>query len=341
MTARAYVAAKPLRLGFAGLGWIGLHRMKALLEDGGVAATAVCDTSEAAVAAATGCAPSTLVAGRFEDMLALDLDGVVIATPSAQHAQQTIAALDAGLAVFCQKPLGRTAAEARAAVDAAKRADRLLHVDFSYRFTQAMQAIRQLIASGELGDIYACDLTFHNAYGPDKAWFYDLSQAGGGCVMDLGVHLVDLVLWTLPGARVDDASSSLFSNGERRAHPSGCVEDYAVAHMRLSTGADVRIACSWNLHAGRDAIICAEFHGTTGGARMRNVNGSFYDFVAQRFTGARSETLCQPPDAWGGRAAVHWARTLATSPGFDRAAEDYVRVAQTLDAIYGQRTPVY
>src|SRR5690606_6965367 len=116
VTARAYVAAKPLRLGFAGLGWIGLQRMKALLEDGGVAATAVCDTSEAAVAAATGCAPSTLVAGRFEDMLALDLDGVVIATPSAQHAQQTIAALDAGLAVFCQKPLGRTAAEARAAV---------------------------------------------------------------------------------------------------------------------------------------------------------------------------------------------------------------------------------
>lgn len=341
MTAIKRAGARPLRLGFVGLGWIGLHRMKALLDDGGVAAAAVCDASEEAVARAGECAPAALVAGCFEDILSLDLDGIVIATPSAQHTQQTIAALDAGLAVFCQKPLGRTAAEARAAVDAAKRADRLLHVDFSYRFTKAMQAIHGLIASGELGHVHACDLTFHNAYGPDKAWFYDVTQSGGGCVMDLGVHLVDLALWVLPDARVERVDASLFRKGERLTRPPECVEDYAVAHMRFSTGADVRIACSWNLHAGRDALISAEFQGTMGGARMSNVNGSFYDFIAERFTGTRSQTLCEPPDVWGGRAAVHWARTLAASPGFDPAAEGLIRVAETLDAIYGRQTPLY
>ncbi|MBR7513789.1 Gfo/Idh/MocA family oxidoreductase, partial [Mycobacterium tuberculosis] len=80
-------------------------------------------------------------------------DGIVIATPSALHAEQSIRALDAGAAVFCQKPLGRTAAEVRAVVDAARNADRLLGLDLSCRHTEAMRRIRALIQAGELGRI--------------------------------------------------------------------------------------------------------------------------------------------------------------------------------------------
>lgn len=311
--------------------------MKALLDDAPVEAAAICDASEDALARAKACAPDARIVPHFDDLLAQDLDGLVIATPSAQHAGQAIAALDAGLSVFCQKPLGRTADEARAAVSAARRANRLLHVDFSYRFTAAAQAIRKLICDGELGQIFACDLTFHNAYGPDKPWFYDVAQSGGGCVIDLGVHLVDLALWLLPGARIEQVSVSLFRNGERLSCPPREVEDYATADLRLDTGAQVRLACSWRLHAGRDAVISAVFHGSNGGARLRNVNGSFYDFVAERFTRTQSDTLCEPPDEWGGRAAVHWARTLAKSRAFDPAADVLVAVAEAVDAIYGRK----
>src|SRR5947199_289519 len=83
----------------------------------------------------------------------------------------SIRALKRGAAVFCQKPLGRTAAEARAVIDAARAADRLLCVDLSYRFTDGMRRIRELVRAGALGRVYAVDLVFHNAYGPDKAWF--------------------------------------------------------------------------------------------------------------------------------------------------------------------------
>jgi predicted dehydrogenase len=242
-----------------------------------------------------------------------------------------------GFPVFCQKPLGRNADEARAAVDAARRADRLLGVDFSYRYTQAAQAIRSLIAAGELGEIFACDMTFHNAYGPDKPWFHDVAQSGGGCVMDLGVHLIDLALWMLPLARIERTEASIFKRGERLARPPESVEDFAHAHMRLSTGADLRVACSWNLHAGQDAVISAEFHGSRGGARMRNINGSFYDFAAEKFAGTQTHLLCDAPDAWGGRAAIHWMRMLASSPGFDPQAEDFVRVSAGVDAVYGRR----
>lgn len=310
--------------------------MKALLHDAQVEAAAFCDSSEEALTRAKDCAPDARIVNRFDDLLAHDLDGLVIATPSAQHAEQTIAALGAGLPVFCQKPLGRTADETRAAVNAARRANRLLHVDFSYRFTTAAQKIRALIAGGELGEIFACDLTFHNAYGPDKAWFYDLNKSGGGCVMDLGVHLVDLALWMLPGAQVEQASALLFRGGAPLARPPVAVEDYGAAELRLNTGAQVRIACSWNLHAGCDAVISADFHGAKGGARLRNVKGSFYDFRAMRLSGTGSETLCEPPDEWGGRAAVHWARTLAQSTRFDPAADSLVRVAEAIDAIYGR-----
>ena len=77
-------------------------------------------------------------------------------------------------------------------MDAAREADRLLGVDLSYRHTEAVRRIKALIDDGRLGDIFAADLVFHNAYGPGKPWFFDKNQSGGGCVIDLGVHLVDL-----------------------------------------------------------------------------------------------------------------------------------------------------
>ena len=265
-----------------------------------------------------------------------DIDGVVIATPSAFHAEQCIRALGRGAAVFCQKPLGRTAAETQAVIAAARAADRLLAVDLSYRFTDGMRRIRELVQSGELGRVYAVDLVFHNAYGPDKAWFYDPALAGGGCVMDLGVHLVDLALWVLGFPAVSDLSARLFAGGEPLGGRNDRVEDYAVATLTLETGAAVQLACSWRLQAGCDAVISAAFYGTDGGARLGNVDGSFYDFTAERFRGTARETLSTPPDAWGGRAAADWASRLAAGARFDPAAERLVDVARVLDRIYGR-----
>jgi len=324
------------RLGFLGVGWIGRHRMKAILETNAIEVAAVADPSPEMAEEARRLAPGTKLVSTLDELLDEQVDGVVIATPSALHAEQSIRALERGAAVFCQKPLGRTAAEARAVVNAAREADRLLAVDLSYRFTEGMQRIREVVQSGGLGRIYAVDLVFHNAYGPDKPWFYDPALSGGGCVMDLGVHLVDLALWTLDFPSVSNVSSQLFADGEPLGIEPGRVENYAVATLGLSTGAVVRLACSWRLHAGCDAVISASFFGTGGGATLRNVNGSFYDFVAERYRGTAREELAQPPDEWGGRAAADWARRLAAEGQFDATAERLVEVAGVLDRIYGR-----
>jgi predicted dehydrogenase len=320
------------KVGFLGTGWIGRHRMEAALATGAIEAVAICDPSPECAAEAAKLAPDAAVMPSLEALLEQDLDGLVIATPSALHAEQSIAALERGTAVFCQKPLGRNAVEAQAVVDAARAADRLLSVDFSYRYTQGAEAIAGLLRDKALGDVFAADLVFHNAYGPDKPWFYDRAQSGGGCVMDLGVHLVDLLLWLLDFPEVVDVSSTLRSGGAPLA-PEG-VEDYAVAQLTLANGLVARLACSWRLQAGQEAVIEASLYGSGGGASLHNVGGSFYDFEAKRFNGTTSQTSVSPPDAWGGRAAAAWAEQLAKDRSFDPSAERLVDVAKVLDRIY-------
>jgi predicted dehydrogenase len=328
-------SVRPPRLGFLGVGWIGRHRMSAILEHGAGEAAAVSDPDGPSVLGALASAPRCAIVPSFDALLAEGLDGIVIATPSALHAEQAIRALERGVAVFCQKPLGRNAVEVRHVVDAARAADRLLGVDLSYRRVAGMDRVRALVQEGALGDVFAANLVFHNAYGPDKAWFYDARRSGGGCVMDLGIHLVDLALWTLGWPVVLEVRSSLRAGGRRvRGRDSGAVEDFAAAQLELSSGAAVQLACSWRLAAGQDCVIEAAFWGTKGGAILRNVNGSFYDFVVERTHGTRRETLASPPDAWGGRAAVAWAQALGAGARFDPEIERVADVAATLDRIY-------
>src|SRR5690606_30684379 len=142
---------------------------------------------------------------------------------------------------------------------------------------------------------------------------------------DLGIHLVDLALWTLDFPAVLDARGRLFTRGAPRTDAAAAVEDCAVAALDLERGVSVRIASSWDLPAAREAVIEAESYGTRGGAALRNVNGSFYDFVAERYDGTARDVLSRPPDAWGGRAIVEWAGRLAAGRrGFDAEAERLV-----------------
>jgi predicted dehydrogenase len=308
--------------------------MKAMMDRGQCEVAAIVETDPAAARAAQKLTGSHTQTCTYEELLRSDIAGVVIATPNAFHAEHCIAALENGISVFCQKPLARNYWETKRVVDAARAADRLLRVDLSYRFVEGIRQIKELVQSGELGKVYAADLTFHNAYGPDKAWFYNSELSGGGCVIDLGIHLVDLALWILNFPALADVSSTLFSRGQHLQTPLQQIEDYATVSLALQGDVAVQLACSWKLHAGCDAVIDVFFHGTEGGARLRNVNGSFFDFLTERFRGTQREVLSCPPEDWGGRAALDWLARLNISKRFDPEAEQLVEVARTLDRIY-------
>jgi predicted dehydrogenase len=321
-----------ITLGFLGTGWIGRNRMEAMLATGDAKAVAICDSNEEMARQAQELAPDARIVRSFDELLACEPNGVVIATPSALHADQCVRAIDAGASVFCQKPLGRNAAEVTAVLEAAARADRLLGVDLSYRHTAAMQAIRERIRAGAFGQPFAADFIFHNAYGPQSGWFWDPELSGGGCLIDLGVHLVDLSLWLFDFPEVLDARGVLLRDGRDVAPDE--VEDFAIAELSLANGVHARVACSWNLSAGRDAVIEASVYGTAGGAQMRNVKGSFFDFSAEVFRGRERERIASPPDDWGGRAAVEWVRKLTAGERFAGSTEGLLEVATALDRIY-------
>jgi predicted dehydrogenase len=305
------------RLGFLGAGWIGRRRMDAVREAGAAAITGIADP------ALEDCL------GSLDELLELELDGVVIATPSALHARQAIACLEQGLAVFCQKPLGRSADETAAVVDAARSADRLLGVDLTYRHSDALLRCRELVAGGEIGEIYAVDACFHNAYGPDKEWFYDPHLSGGGCVIDLGVHMVDLVRWVLDFPDAVAVHARVLHHGYRP------VEDYAVATIDLATGAVATLACSWNLPLGKPADLRLTFYGTSGAVAVRNQGSSYTACSCELWRGTTRERLVEAREGWEGGAVCAWAARVAEGAGFDEEAEQLVETARILDEIGG------
>jgi predicted dehydrogenase len=326
------------RLGFLGVGWIGRHRMLALARSGAAEVAAIGDLNrEAARAAAeeVGCRD---VCTQLDELLARELDGVVIATPTALHASQAMNALAAGVPVFCQKPLARTARECEAVIAAAREADLALGVDMSYRHTRAVEAALAAVRAGEIGEPRAAELVFHNAYGPDKGWVRDPKLAGGGALIDLGSHLIDLARLFLGDLAPRTVHSDLFAGGERLDPDPDRVEDLALAQVSLADGRVIRVACSWWLPAGADAVIEASFIGDGRAVSVRNVDGSFYDLEAVRTNGRRGERIAEPPDDWGGRALIGWAKRLSRERCFDPKVETLVEVAALIDRIYGRAT---
>jgi predicted dehydrogenase len=326
------------RLGFVGLGWIGAMRLEAVAGSGQAEIAALCDATPGRLESTAREYPQTSCFASCDELVArawdLQLSGLVIATPNALHAPQTLAALDAGLAVFCQKPLALHAREAREMVAAARQADRLLGVDYSYRFTQGARRLRERLQQGELGRVFSVDAVFHNAYGPDKPWCFDRRLSGGGALIDLGVHLIDLAFWLLDDPPVRDVLGTVFRVGEPLGEQD--VDDAASVRIELEGGAVLTLAVSWNAHAGADCVIKTTLLGSQGGAELRNVNGSFYDFELARFAGRSTEIETRESRDWLGKAILDWVDRLAAANRFDPGIERSIRVSEVVDAVYGR-----
>jgi predicted dehydrogenase len=327
---------KSLNLAYIGVGWIGRSRLNAIVNAGFGNPLAVIDTSPDAAKEILSDFPSAILNPSLEQLVEFSPDGVVIATPSALHAEQASLFLNHGVPVFCQKPLGRTLLETASVVEAAERKNVLLGVDFSYRSTMAYNQLLQLVQSGALGQIYAVNLKFHNAYGPDKAWFYDYNLSGGGCLIDLGIHLIDMTLNILNWPDITSVNSTIYAGGNKVRSKEKIVEDFVTAKLETDKETVINMECSWNISAGADAIIEAQFFGTLGGAAFKNINGSFYDFSAEYYQKTKKETLASPPDDWMGRSAAEWAEKLSNSKTFDSSALQFVKVAGVIDRIYGR-----
>ncbi|RPI16717.1 MAG: gfo/Idh/MocA family oxidoreductase [Ignavibacteriae bacterium] len=323
-------------LGFLGVGEFGRNRLEALQKSKIANILFISDPSDDCLSKAKKIIPEATLSYSSDSVYSFPgIDGVVIATPSALHAQQAIAAFEKDYAVFCHKPVGRTADEVISVVDASCKANKLLGVDFSLRYSKAFQKVLDVLKADEIGDVYSVDLVFYNAYGPEKPWFYDVILSGGGCVVHLGMHLIDLALYALDFPYAKNVTSRLYSFG-RLLKPNEGIEDYAAVSIDLINDVSVNLSCSWNSSIGQDAVIEATFTGTTGRVSMKNVNGSFYDFSTVLYNGTHKEIIFSDYDDWSGMAVVDWAKRISCGEGFDSGANEFIITAEVIDRIYGR-----
>lgn len=327
------------RIGFLGMGWIGRMRLDALARAGAGEVAALCDADAERLAKAGEQYPQ---AAAFTDLETLlkeagpALDALVVATPNAFHCRQGLAALERGLSLFIQKPLGVAADEVDRLLEAARTADRLLDVDYTYRGLKSALQLREMVRSGGLGEIYHAEATFHNAYGPDKAWCFDPAIAGGGAFLDLGVHLVDLVLTCLdrPRAEITDIASWRRDLAE---YPG--IDGFTAVDFRVVEGPRCRAVTSWRAHTGKDCEFRLVLHGSAGTGEIRNLGGSFFDFELARKVGRSEEVVVSDHREWMDRGILAWARRLAENPHFDAAAEVNRHIARVVDVVYGRSRP--
>ncbi|MCE9590576.1 MAG: Gfo/Idh/MocA family oxidoreductase [Planctomycetes bacterium] len=198
------------------------------------------------------------------------IDAVSVATPNFAHHPLTMAALNSGVHVLCEKPLALNAKLAQQMVDTAKKKKLRLATHFNHRMTPAIQTIRRYVTSGELGEVYHLRTVYHRRRGiPGGAggWFFRKKTAGGGCLIDLGVHYLDAALFIMGFPRVVSVTGQThlkFGDVDMKGRDMD-VDDFATAYLRLEGGATLAMEISWASHhehpeQGRMAI-----YGTGGG----------------------------------------------------------------------------
>ena len=186
------------------------------------------------------------VATDFEQVLTDDVDAVVVCTPSNRHEDHVRAALRAGKYVLCEKPLALTP-ESVASLLEEPGADERLVVAMNQRYRPDAVALRQFVAGGELGDVYYLRTGWLNRFRPrGRTWRERKATAGGGALMDLGLQMLDLALWTLGYPEPERVSSHMY------ARPESDVEDAAMLVVTLAGNRVVNLECTWNLPGRRD-----------------------------------------------------------------------------------------
>ncbi len=236
--------------------------------------------------------PAAMQFTDYNELLKLrELDVVSIGLPNFLHAPAAIAALRAGKHVLCEKPLATSAAEAKTMVDEAKACGRQLMVCFNYRFRDDTRWLMGMRSAGKYGDIYYARAGWlRNAGIPGiGGWFTTKSRSGGGPLIDLGVHILDLTLWLMGYPRAVSVSGSTYAEFGPKGRKSSravttqvtCdVEDLAAGFVRFENGAALQIETSWASHTkpGRDDYFVT-LYGTEGGSEMYVANYTDHDTI--------------------------------------------------------------
>ncbi|MDR0933318.1 MAG: Gfo/Idh/MocA family oxidoreductase [Victivallales bacterium] len=279
------------------------------------------------------------------------LDILSVAVPNNQHRDLTIAGLEAGANVLCEKPMAMNTAEAQEMLERAKKLGLKLGIDFSYRFAPQSLAMKELVDSGALGEIYYGRSVWlrrrgvpglasgFNTQGGNGSWFFNKCESGGGPLIDLGVHRLDLALWLMgypePAWVMGSTYCALAGKLAAKCDLKYTVEDLACAMIKFKNGATLELDAAWAANIKENEQMSTRLLGDKGGLYQYNLNeGYTYDIEYYQEIGGKQfdSKLHSSHDVRD--AFWLFADAVRDNTPFLVQPEEGVTVMRLLDAIY-------
>lgn len=271
-----------LKVGIIGTGGIAEAHMHSYAANPEVEMYAICDLVEERAAEKAKKYGISKIYTDFREMLNdPELEAVSICTPNNWHAPISIAAINAGKHVLVEKPLCKTVEEALEVEKAVRASDRVLQVGFVRRYGSNTKIVNRFIEAGEIGEVYYAKASCIRRIGNPGGWFSDEKRSGGGPLIDLGVHVIDLCWYLMGRPKVKSVSGNTYRKLGNRANIENLsyykssdydpdkndVEDLANAVIRFENGASLLVDVSFSLHAKKDEIT-AKIYGEKGGVEL-------------------------------------------------------------------------
>jgi predicted dehydrogenase len=240
-----------------------------------------------------------------------DIDVVIVGVPNQFHAPLAVQALTAGKHVLLEKPMGINVSAARQIVEASKKTGKTLMVAHQMRWDSIPMQIKEQVERGELGRIYTAKAGWYRRKGIPGwgTWFTQMEQSGGGPLIDIGVHLLDLSLYLMGNPKPIAVSGATYAEFGPKRKGIGSwgtpdwngtydVEDLATALIRMEDGSTLTLEVSWAVHMDTDSVPFIHLMGTEGGANYRGDNGKL---LTEKFDRPLETLLSTPDNDDGGR----------------------------------------
>lgn len=338
-----------LKIGVVGLGSIAQMHIGGYLNNPNVELYAFCDINEERLKANGEKYGVERLYTSVYDMVKLEeLDAVSVCTWNCAHAECSIAALNAGKHVLCEKPMCMNAAEGAKMIEAAEKSGKLLMIGFVRRYGNDMDILKDFIDADTFGDIYYSKATYLRRNGNPGGWFADKARSGGGPLIDLGVHVIDFVRYALGnpkpvsvygaafqklGNRPELKTSKAYVSADHTEKEICDVEDLAAAMIRFDNGAVLNVEASFSLNIDEDKGEI-EFFGDKGGAKIdpelkiySTANGYMTDISLKAKTALEFSGLFQ-------KEINHYVDCLLGNTECRSPAVDGYEMMKILDAIY-------
>lgn len=272
---------KTWKIGIIGAGGISEQHLEAIKQEPRVAAVAIADVAVELAQSRASRHGIPAVYTDYRDMLQQEeMDAVIVCVPNYLHAPVTLAALESGKHVLCEKPMAVTIEQAESMAALAKRTGNVMMVAHNNRFRGHALKLKQLMREQRLGHVYHVKTGWVRRKGIPGwgSWFTRQEHAGGGALIDIGVHVLDLALWLLDYPRPVSVYGKAYANfGPRKKalSPWGTiqengtfdVDDFVTALITFENGSTLALDASWAGHIQKERVYC-ELQGTEAGAAL-------------------------------------------------------------------------